>query len=191
VAKIGGGAFISGEGVQQFADAGPERIDLALGGFAQERFQFGEQELDRIEIGRLRRQVAQLGTNRFDCLSHAGCLVRFEVIHNDDVAARQGRGQALANISQEDHPVHRLSITNGAVTAPATKVLIFQCPCGTRPTNRFAPRRAAAASYHVGGGAGLVGEPQPRRIKRKLILSPALSPRPHPAVPVRWRAGFF
>jgi hypothetical protein len=37
------------------------------------------------------------------------------------------------------------SMTNGAVTAPqrspATKVVIFQCPCGTRPTSRL-PRGA-------------------------------------------------
>jgi len=42
-----------------------------------------------------------------------------------------------------------------------------------------AARRAAAGPHHIGAGAGLVDEHQPRWIKRGLILSPALSCRGH------------
>src|SRR2546421_8674386 len=61
-------------------------------------------------------------------------------------------------------PVMARSMTKGAVIAswrnPATKVIVFQWPHGTRPTTRW-PR--GARPRHVGGSAGFVDEDQPGR----------------------------
>jgi hypothetical protein len=51
-------AFLGIEEVDEFADGGSKTLDGALGGFAQERFPFGEGVLDGMEVGamgRLRR----------------------------------------------------------------------------------------------------------------------------------------
>jgi hypothetical protein len=47
----------SGEGIEKFGNAFPEAVDGSLGGLAEERFEFGEELLDRIEGRRIGRQV--------------------------------------------------------------------------------------------------------------------------------------
>jgi hypothetical protein len=44
--------------------------DLARSGFLQERLELGVGHFDRVEIGRVWRQVAQLGTAPLDCCAH-------------------------------------------------------------------------------------------------------------------------
>ena len=51
------GAFGSWEVIEEATDGGPERLDSSFGGFAQKRLELGEELLDRIEIGRVGRQV--------------------------------------------------------------------------------------------------------------------------------------
>jgi len=51
------GAFVRLEEVEQFADALPESIDRTLLGFAQVGLEFREALFDRVEIGRIGRQV--------------------------------------------------------------------------------------------------------------------------------------
>src|SRR5258707_7346453 len=71
-------------------------------------------------------------------------------------------------------PVIARSMTKGAVIAswrnPATKVIVFQWPHGTRPTTLSLG--ATTQPGHVGRGAGFVDEDQPRRIEGGLILFP-------------------
>ena len=60
-------------------------------------------------------------------------------------------------------PLMAPSTINGAVRPlvrkPATKVEVFQCPCGTAATNRCPG--GAIPPRHIGGGPGLVDEDQP------------------------------
>ena len=56
------------EEIEQLADALPKGIDRALLGFAQMGFEFGDRLLDWVEIGRIGRQVAQLGPGTLDDL---------------------------------------------------------------------------------------------------------------------------
>ncbi len=51
--------------------------------------------LDGIEIGRVGRQVAQLGSRRFDELANLVILVGRQIVHDDDVAGLQGWNEAL------------------------------------------------------------------------------------------------
>ena len=64
----------------------------------------------------------------------------WQIIHDDDVAATEGWCEALLDVREEDGAVHR-SINhegsdNPVVAQAATKVIVFQCPCGTDAINR-------------------------------------------------------
>jgi hypothetical protein len=57
-------ALVGGKVVEELADRGPQRGDGARGRFAQQRFELGEERLDRIEIGRVGPAPAQAGGGR-------------------------------------------------------------------------------------------------------------------------------
>lgn len=59
--------------------------------------------------------------------------------------------------------------------SPATKVVIFQWPCGTLPIRRLPRRQRPSELGHVGAGAGLIDEDEARGIKQSLIDAPALA----------------
>ena len=79
-----------------------------------------------LQIWRIRRQIKSRRTDSFDGLHHPGHLMV---------------GPFIAP-----------SITRGATIPssrrPATKVMVFQCPCGTYPTNRW-PRRLRPLSRTI------------------------------------------
>src|SRR5436190_18582817 len=74
----------------------------------------------------------------------------------------------------------------------ATKVMVFQCPCGTRPIRR-SPRRQRPLSRTINGiGGGLVDEHKVRRIKHALFSHPAPAcPRHIRALLLRRAQAFF
>ena len=51
--------FVGGKLFKQLADSGPERGDRAFGSLTQQSFELGKEELDRVEVGRVRRQEEQ------------------------------------------------------------------------------------------------------------------------------------
>ena len=53
---------------EKAADGGPKAVDGSLGGLAQERLELGEGVLDRIEVGRVGRQVEEVRARRLDHL---------------------------------------------------------------------------------------------------------------------------
>ena len=79
-------ALIGGEVVEEVADAAPEGVDGALCGLAQERLQFGEDLLDRVEVRRVRRQVEEAGASGLDRAADARDLVGRQVVEDDDIA---------------------------------------------------------------------------------------------------------
>src|ERR1700704_2709499 len=92
----------------------------------------------------------------------AGRLSMTTMSPGDKVGSRHCR-----TYSTKIAPVIARSMTNGAVIAlwrkPATKVIVFQWPHGTRPTTRR-PRFARPRSpRHVGRSAGFIDEDQPCR----------------------------
>jgi hypothetical protein len=50
-------AFLGCEGVEKACDSVPQAVDGSLGSFSQQRLDFGEELLDRIEVRRIGRQV--------------------------------------------------------------------------------------------------------------------------------------
>ena len=126
-------------------DGSPEGFDGALGGLSQEGLELGEGLLDRVAVGWVGRQIDEPHPTRFDCLGNALGLVRGEVVLDHDVAGAQGGCEAALDVGSEDRRIIGRSTTKGALQpvscSPATKVVVFQWPCGTGATTR-APRLA-------------------------------------------------
>ncbi len=82
-------AFLWCEPVEQPSDGLPKSLDGSLGGIAQQAFQFGEREFDRVEVRAVGRQVEERRPARLDGLLHAADLVRAEIVEHDDIARRK------------------------------------------------------------------------------------------------------
>ena len=54
------GAFGRGEGIEGVAERLPEGLDGAPGGGSEQRLELGERELDRVQVGRVGRQIEEL-----------------------------------------------------------------------------------------------------------------------------------
>src|SRR5271169_6178232 len=94
-------ALSGAERGNQFADPAAEMRNGSLGGLAQQRLQFAECLLDRIEVRRIFRQIKQFCAGSFDGLLHSDPLMGREVVDDDDVAVpecwRQWRGTPCAS----------------------------------------------------------------------------------------------
>ena len=67
-------------------------------GFAEKCFEFRESLLDGIEIGRIGRQEKQLGAGLANDAPHVDTFVAGEIVHDDNVALAQCRGEDLRDI---------------------------------------------------------------------------------------------
>src|SRR5215213_2765611 len=82
------GALGWGETVEQGADTPPSRLDGSLVGFTQQGLELGKDLLDRVKVGRIRRQEEQLGAGGADQPADRLALVAAEIVHDDDDAGR-------------------------------------------------------------------------------------------------------
>jgi hypothetical protein len=150
-------------------------------GFSHQVFQLGKDLLDRVQIGRIWRQEKELGASGSDSASDGGLFVAGQIVHDDDVAGRQGRHEALLDIVGEALGVDRLVEHAGRVDPVATQgreeghgppVAVGRLGMEPLPDRRPAPERG-----HVRLHPGFVDEDEARRIKPALILLP-LCPAP-------------
>lgn len=171
------GALVWREVIEQVADAPPRILDGAFGSFAHEVFEFDEDLLDWVQIGRVWRQEQKFCAGAADCLAHRQALVAAEIVEDDDVTRLEDRQQELIYIGGE-----ALAI-DGAVkhargidpVAPQCRQERHRAPVaigsfGAKPPPFCTP---SPQRRHVGLGPGFVNEHQPRRIKTALILLPA------------------
>jgi hypothetical protein len=151
---------------------------------------------NRVEVGRVGRQVEQPGASRFDGGADRWAPVRGQVIHDHDIAAMQTGYQHLFDIGEEGDAGHRpvehhrrghalqtqRSGEGGGLPVPVRD---------GRPAALPALRPATPAG-HFGRGAGFVDEDQMLWIEIRLGVEPSLPPRgdvgPPPLAGVR---GFF
>jgi len=85
-----------------------ERIDLVEGPRSRrphERFQFGEGEFDRVEVGTIRWKKSEVRAAAFDRGPDRWLLMHGEVIEHDDIARSQRGHQDLFDIRQETRRV--------------------------------------------------------------------------------------
>jgi hypothetical protein len=88
--------------VEGISDSGPKGIKGSNGGLADQRFQLGEQLFNRIEVGRVARQVEHACPDGFD-----GVANPWRGVQEHDLAGMQSRGQELLNIDAEALRVDR------------------------------------------------------------------------------------
>src|SRR3954454_293426 len=175
----GVGAFAGCEGVEQGSDGRPQPLDRAFGGLAQERLQLSEGVLDRVEIGRVRREVEQACPRRLDQGSHAGPPVTGQVVQDHDIARPQGGDEDLLNIGLERCAVDRAVQHEGrhdtARAQPGHKGGCLRAPVADDDPKASPTRSASVAPAHVDRGPGLIDEHQPLGIKVELALKPGLA----------------
>jgi len=146
-------------------------------------FEFREALLDRIEVGRIRRQVAQFGAGGLDDLPHHRVFVRRQIVHHDDVAGRQSGHQALTQIRDKDRRGHRLvdreRCGDRVVTQGGDERHGLPMAARHAADDALTSLAAAAQAGHGGRGAGLVNEHQPPRLEPGLFCLPRQPRRGH------------
>ena len=99
--------FGFGEQIEDLSAELPEFFGGPLSTIAEQFFELAEGQFDRIEIGRIRRQVTHLGAHSLDGSGHAGAFVAGEIIHHDHVAWPQHFDEMLLDPSLEQGAVDR------------------------------------------------------------------------------------
>ena len=142
--------------------------------------ELGEHLFDRVQVGRVWRQVEQLGLGGADGLADGRAFVAGEVVHDHDVAWCEGRHKELLDPFSKAGPVDGL-IEDARRIDPVTaqrgdeghgapmaighlgvQPLAFGCPASERG--------------HVGLGPRLVDEDEMPGVKSPLILAPLRAP---------------
>jgi hypothetical protein len=105
------GAFFGGVLSQDFGAGGRAGVVCSGFGLSQQSFEFGEDLLDRIEVGRVFGQEHEARPGAPDRPSHGLSLVGTEIVEDDDVAWLEGRREELFDIGAEafavDGPVEQ------------------------------------------------------------------------------------
>ena len=84
------------------------------------RLEFAEGRLDRVEVWRIRWEVKQRRTHRFDRLPDASHFVGWKIIYDDDFAALEDRDNAASHKQETSaHSWHPQARTVRPWRAPA------------------------------------------------------------------------
>ena len=79
-------AFVRREELERRGDKRQDLIKRAWSRGAEERFQFGECLFDRIEIGTVRRQKAEVRADRFDGGANLRLFMHSEIVEHHHIA---------------------------------------------------------------------------------------------------------
>ena len=101
------GAFGWREAWDEIAKRFSECADGSQRPGAEQCFEFGESLLDRVQVGTVGGQIAQVCAGTLDRLANAGNLVRAEPVHDHDIAAVQRGNQHLLDIGEEGLAIDR------------------------------------------------------------------------------------
>ena len=103
------GAFVGREEAERYGDEAADLLVVTRAGGAQERFEFGEREFDRIEIRTVGREESQVRAHLLDRHPDLGLLMHPEVVQHDDISRSQRGHQHLFDVGEETRTI------NGAV----------------------------------------------------------------------------
>ena len=166
------------EGSEQNGDFLPERLDGAMGSLSKQRLELGEELFNGIEIGGVRRQITQAGTDGCNGGLDPGDLVTGQVIGHDDVARAEGGTKAFFDIGQEGFAVHgTVEQQRGGEsidTQAGHEGSGFPVLMRYGGDAALAFWRTAVGAGHVGTGTGFIQKHQLGDIKHGLACPPLL-----------------
>ena len=136
-----------------------------------------EQQLYRVKVRRIRRQVAEACTDSLDRLFHTSDLVERDVVDHHNVSALERWDQTLLYVSQEGLSIHRSFDQHRSHDAGLPQPSDKRHPIPV--SHRGIADQALAAwvptvePQHVGGDCRLVDKYEVGRIKKALLPNPA------------------
>jgi hypothetical protein len=162
----------------EVSDVPPGVLDRALLRVSHPVLDLREGLLDRIEVGRIWREIPEAGTGCADHLSDGVGLVRAEIVHNDDIAGLEHRHELLLDISTETRPVDRpvKDARGGQAVASKRTEECQRAPVtmGRKAAQALAFFAPAIEWGHVGLDPGFINEDQSFGIETRLKAVPAL-----------------
>jgi hypothetical protein len=168
--------FARREVVEKSSGPPPSCHDGSLGCLSQEVLEFGEDLLDRIEVGRIRRQEEQSSADSPERRSHGLAFVAAEVVENDNVARPQGRNELRLDIEQEALAVDRAVEHERCIDAIVAQRRDerHRLPVSVRNLGEksASQRTPTTQRRHIGLHPSLIDEDKTSRIESGLILYP-------------------
>ena len=101
-------AFRWGKELECQPDKRRDVVEAARPRRSQERFEFRERELDRVEVRTVRGQQLQSRADRLNRRANGRLLVRRQIIEDHHVAAVQGRREDLFNVCEQTRAIDRV-----------------------------------------------------------------------------------
>ena len=164
------------DGGEDLANGLADGINGSRLGLSQVMFNLCEELFDRVQVWGIFWEKEELGPGAPDCGANGFGLVRGEIVHDHDIAGRQGRREHLLDIDLEALAVDRL------VQQPRCRNPIpaqggqerHRVPMaeGGFARQACALGRPASQRRHIGLGPGLVDEDQPRGLDLGLMFQP-------------------
>lgn len=173
-------AFLTCEGIEEFADRVADGLDSSGADLAQEMLELGEDLFDWVQVGGVFGQEDQMCAGFANSRSHGFALMAAKVVHDDDVASLKGRHEDFLDVEEKALSVDRaIDEPRGfdAVMPERSKKSHRNPMTVRRPgLNALALDTPAAQWGHVGFSPGLVDEDQSRGINSLLIGDPSGAP---------------
>jgi hypothetical protein len=156
---------------------GGDLIEVARSRGSQEGFQFGERELDGVEVGTIGREKSELGARRFDGRADLGLFVHGQVIEDDDVARSQRGHQDLLDVRQKtrtvDGPVEHGRRAQPVRPQPDDDRVGLPVPAGRVIVEALASKTPAIPAEQVCRDAAFIEKDVLSRVAEWLPVSPA------------------
>lgn len=160
------------------ANVPPCLLDRPLLRLSHPVLDLGEGLLDRVEVGRIRRQVPEPSSCGVDHLPNCRRFMRTQVVHDDDVARLESRHEKLLHPSAEacaiDRPVEHAGCGEPVVAQRSDEGQRAPVAVRSIAADTPAARAPAPQRRHVGLDPGFINEHQPSRIEARLQPPPAL-----------------
>ncbi len=126
--------------------------------------QLGEGHLDRVQVGRVFRQVEEPGASFSEGVFGTLAVVDAEIVEDYDVARRECRGELGLDVDFERRPVHGAFDDPGRRELPAAQArnerLCTPLSERRRCLQALSAERPAAQAAHVGLHRGFIDEHQ-------------------------------